>query len=191
VVAAGINVNVTLLFSEAQYLRARNAVWRGAQKRDSLAHFKSVFSIFVSRLDVYAEKKAPELSAEAQGMVGILNAKRIWKQNQEFWQDKPTPLQQEMIFASTGTKKPEDPKWKYVQAFAGSDIETNPPETNEAVEASGIGFKRAIDEMPPPAIIDEIDQKIDWQDLERTLMDEGLVKFAEPQKALLKLIDEI
>ena len=39
-----------------------------------------------------------------------------------------------MIFASTGTKKPEDPPWKYVEAFAGSDIETNPPATNAAVQ---------------------------------------------------------
>ena len=67
-------------------------------------------------------------------MVGIVNAKRIWKLNQEFWADKSLPLQQEMIFASTGTKKPNDPPWKYVEAFAGSDIETNPPATNDAVQ---------------------------------------------------------
>ena len=66
-------------------------------------------------------------------MVGIVNAKRIWQLNQQFWADKKLPLKQEMIFASTGTKKPEDPPWKYVEAFAGCDIETNPPATNDAV----------------------------------------------------------
>ena len=84
------------------------------------------------RVDVYTEKSAA-LSPAAQGMVGIVNAKRIWQTNQQFWADKKVPLAQEMIFASTGTKKPDDPPWKYVDAFAGSDIETNPPATNDAV----------------------------------------------------------
>ena len=75
---------------------------------------------------------------DAQGMTGIVNAKRIWQLNQKFWADKKLPLKQEMIFASTGTKKPEDPAWKYVEAFAGSDIETNPPATNDAVLKSDL-----------------------------------------------------
>ena len=107
--AAGVTLNVTLIFSMRQYEAARDAVWRGAQRRKSLEHFKSVYSIFVSRVDVYTEKHVPELSAAAQGQVGIVNAKRIWQENQKFWADKGTPLKQEMIFASTGTKKPEDP----------------------------------------------------------------------------------
>ena len=136
-VAAGVTVNVTLVFSSRQYQIARDAVWRGAQRRKTLDGFKSVYSIFVSRLDVYTEKAVPQLSPAAQGMVGILNAKRIWAENRQFWAAHPTPLAQEMVFASTGTKKPSDPPWKYVEAFAGSDIETNPPATNEAVAQSG------------------------------------------------------
>ena len=103
-VAAGVNVNVTLIFSEVQYKAARDAVWRGAQRRESLDKFKSVYSIFVSRLDVYTDKTIPSLSTKAQGQVGIVNAKRVWQLNKAFWGDKNTPLQQEMIFASTGTK---------------------------------------------------------------------------------------
>ena len=190
-VAAGVNVNVTLIFSDDQYKDARDAVWAGAQKRSTLDSFKSVFSIFVSRLDVYTDKHVSELSAEAQGMAGILNAKRVWKMNKDFWATKGTPLEQEMIFASTGTKKPEDPKWKYVAAFAGSDIETNPPATNDAVEASGKTFKSEISDMPSAEVIAEIDSKVDWKKLEETLMSEGLSKFAEPQKSLLKLIESI
>src|SRR5918911_442468 len=116
-VAAGVTVNVTLVFSEQQYETARDAAWRGARRRPSLERFKSVYSIFVSRLDVYTAKHVPGLSKAAQGQVGIVNAKRIWKLNQQFWADKGTPLKQEMIFASTGTKVPEDPPWKYVAAF--------------------------------------------------------------------------
>jgi len=187
-VASGVTVNVTLIFSDVQYRAARDANWRGAQRRSSLDKFKSVYSIFVSRLDVYTEKHVPQLSPAAQGMVGIVNAKRIWRENRDFWQAKKTPLMQEMIFASTGTKKPEDPPEKYVAAFAGSDIETNPPATNDAVEKSGLTFTRQVDKLPPDEVLREIDENVDMAALERVLMEEGIKKFADPQKALLKLI---
>jgi transaldolase len=188
--AAGITLNVTLIFSMRQYKAARDAVWRGAQKRASLEHFKSVYSIFVSRVDVYTEKFVPELSAAAQGQVGIVNAKRIWQENHKFWSDKGTPLQQEMIFASTGTKKPADPPYKYVAALAGSDIQTNPPATNDAVEKSGQTFSRMVDKLPPAEVLADIDAKVDQQKLEDELMREGTAKFADPFNALLKLLAE-
>jgi transaldolase len=187
-VAADVTVNVTLVFSSRQYRLARDAVWRGAQRRKTLDRFKSVYSIFVSRLDVYTEKAVPQLSPAAQGMVGILNAKRIWAENQQFWAERPTPLRQEIVFASTGTKKPGDPPWKYVAAFAGSDIETNPPATNDAVARSDRTFTREVDRLPPAAVIEEIDRLVDMEKLESTLMSEGIAKFANPQKALLALV---
>jgi transaldolase len=186
--AASVTLNVTLIFSDRQYELARDNIWRGAQRRPSLDTFKSVYSIFVSRLDVYTEHHVPQLSPKAQGLVGIVNAKRIWQLNTRFWSDKKLPLQQEMIFASTGTKKPEDPPWKYVEAFSGSDIETNPPATNDKVEATGRTFTRQVDQMPPADVLAEIDRLVDMQKLEETLMSEGIEKFADPQKALLKLI---
>ena len=187
--AAGVTINVTLMFTERQYQLARDAIWRGAQRRkDGLHDFKSVYSIFVSRVDVYTEKHVPDLSPAAQGMVGIVNAKRIWRENQEFWKDKGLRLQQEIVFASTGVKKPGDPPDKYVEAFAGGDIQTNPPATNEAVEKSPKTYTRHIDQMPSPSIVSEIDRKVDMVALERGLMEEGIKKFVEPQKALLELI---
>jgi transaldolase len=186
--SAGVTLNVTLVFSDEQYVAARDAIWRGAQRRRSLDGFKSVYSIFVSRLDVYTEKHVPQLSPKAQGMVGIVNAKRIWKMNQKFWEDKSLKLKQEMIFASTGTKRPEDPPWKYVEAFAGSDIETNPPATNDLVQSSGRTITRQVDKLPPAEVLAEIDRLVDMEKLEKTLMEEGVKKFADPQKALLALI---
>src|SRR5580700_1959973 len=106
--AHGVTLNVTLTFTPRQYTAARDAVWRGAQKRKSLEHFKSVYSIFVSRVDVYTEKHVPDLSPKAQGLVGIVNAKRIWQMNQRFWADKKLARKQEIVFASTGTKKKSD-----------------------------------------------------------------------------------
>jgi transaldolase len=186
--AVGVTINVTLIFSERQYRLAREAIWRGAQRRATRDHFKSVYSIFVSRLDVYAEKYLANLSPVAQGMVGIVNAKRLWRLNQEFWAGKGLPLKQEIIFASTGTKKPSDPPIKYAEAFAGSDIQTNPPATNQAVQASGHTFTRQVDRLPSPEILDEMDRLVDMNKLEETLMEEGIKKFADPQKALLALI---
>lgn len=188
--AAGVNINVTLVFSERQYKIARENVWRGARRRKSLDAFKSVYSIFISRVDVYTEKHVPQLSAAAQGQVGIVNAKRLWRLNQEFWKDKNVPLQQEIVFASTGTKMPSDPPDKYVEALAGSDIQTNPPATNEAVEKLQKKYTRQVDKLPPQSVLDEIDREVDIQKLEETLMREGKAKFAEPHKALLKLIGE-
>lgn len=188
--AAGVTLNVTLVFSPRQYRAAREAIWRGAQRRRDLAQFKSVYSIFVSRVDIYTEKHVPELSPAAQGLVGIVNAKQIWADNRVWWAEKKLPLAQEMIFASTGTKKPEDPPWKYVEAFAGSDIQTNPPATNDAVAKSGRTFTRQVDQLPPKAVLDEIATKVDVAKLEAVLMEEGIKKFADPQKTLLKVIAE-
>ena len=186
--AAGVTLNVTLVFTMRQYEAARDAIWRGAQQRKSLERFKSVYSIFISRVDVYTEKHVPELSPAAQGQVGLVGVKRIWQANQKFWAGKSTPLKQEIVFASTGTKKPDDPPWKYVVALAGSDIQTNPPATNEAVQASGLSFQRTVGELPPAKVLAEIDAKVDQDRLEARLMSEGVAKFADPQKSLLALI---
>jgi len=186
--ASGVTLNVTLIFTEDQYLRARDAIWRGALRRKDLTTFKSVYSIFISRIDVYTQIHVPGLSTEAQGQVGILNAKRVWRSNQAFWSDKDLALEQELIFASTGTKDPNEEPWKYVQALAGSDIQTNPPETNEAVASSGLQFTRTIDQLPPVKVQEEIDDKVDIATMHRVLMEEAIEKFAKPQRALLQLV---
>ncbi len=187
--AAGITLNVTLLFTARQYQAARDAVWRGAQRRASLDGFKSVYSIFVSRIDVYTEKHVPDLIPAAQGQVGIVNAKRLWQENQKFWADKKLPLKQEFIFASTGTKDPKLPPDKYVEALAGADIQTNPPATNAAVQKlAGKTYSRKVDQLPSADVLADIDRKVDFAKLEQVLMDEGLAKFADPFKALLQTI---
>src|SRR5437764_10241462 len=106
-------------------------------------------------------------------MVGIVNSKRMWRLNQEFWKDKNLRLQQEIIFASTGTKKKSDPPDKYIEAFAGSDIQTNPPATNDFVEQSPKQYTRQVDVLPPKAVLDEIEAKVDVAKTEKGLMDEG------------------
>ena len=132
----------------------------------------------------------PTPSPYAQVNVGFYNDKRLWKLNQDFWADKKLPLKQEIIFASTGTKDPKLPADKYVEALAGSDIQTNPPATNAAVAKLNKTYTRNIDKMPPANVLADIDQKVNIQAMEDKLMEEGTAKFADPQKALLKLIGE-
>jgi transaldolase len=190
-VAHDVSVNVTLIFTQRQYEAARDAVWRGARRRASLDLFKSVYSIFVSRVDVYTAQHIPKLSEHAQGTVGIVNAQRIFLENRRFWNDKHVPLRQEMIFASTGTKNPSDPVDKYVSALAGADIQTNPPGTNAAVQQlAGRVFEPLVDQLPPTDVLAEIDRLVNFAHLEQTLMSEGLQKFADPQKHLIALMAE-
>ena len=190
--AAGITLNVTLIFSERQYLAARDAVWKGRQRFGStgdLDNFKSVYSIFVSRVDVWAQKNL-DLSDDAAGQLGLANVKLLWQQNHDFWADKNLKLDQEIIFASTGAKLPgQDPDF-YIQELAGSDIQTNPPATNDAVEASGKTYSRRVDQLPPQPVLDEIAQKLDPEQMEHDLMTEGTAKFANPHKDLLDLIHQ-
>jgi transaldolase len=188
--AAGISLNVTLIFSQRQYHAAREAVWRGAQRRASLDQFKSVYSIFVSRIDEYTKKACPGLSPAAQGVVGLVNVKRLWAENSTWWNDKKLPLQQEIIFASTGNKVPGGAADRYVEQLAGSDIQTNPPATNDGVQKQGKSYSKLVDQMPPLEVLAEIDRTVDFIKMEETLMAEGLQKFADPHKGLLALIGE-
>ena len=189
IVAAGVPVNVTLVFTGRQHRLACEAAWRGAEKLDDLSSFKSVYSIFVSRLDVYTSTAHSDLSATVRGLVGIANARQIYQANREFWSDKPTPLAQQIVFASTGTKDPEDPVDKYVAALAGADIQTNPPETNAAIqELVERTYTQTIDEPTDSAVLAEIDREGDFERLETVLMEEGIEKFAAPQRELLQLV---
>lgn len=193
--ASGLTLNVTLCFTERQYTTARDAIWRGVQRwaagdREKLNTFKSVYSIFISRVDVYTEKHVTDLSDDAQGVVGLLNAKRLYLLNESFWKDKGLRLEQEIIFASTGKKLDWQPEDYYVEPLVGDDIQTNPPATNEAIEASGKTYTRTIEQLPPDDVVREIDEKVDFEKLEDKLMEEGVAKFADPHKKLLKQIAE-
>jgi transaldolase len=137
---------------------------------------------------VYAQKHLHDLSPGAADQLGIATAKQVWRLNQEFWKDKPLRLRQEIVFASTGVKDPTAPADKYVEALAGSDIQTNPPATNYAVQRLNKTYVRKIDQMPARDVLNEIAEKVNRVELERVLMNEGTSKFAEAQKALLRLI---
>ena len=182
--AAGVTLNVTLIFSPRQYKAAREAVWRRAPAPQRSGQFNSVYSIFVSRVDVYTEEARAAAFPGSAGPGRHRQRQAHLADESRFWSDKKLPLKQEIIFASTGTKNADDPAWKYVEALAGCDIQTNPPATNDAVEQSGQTFTRQVDQMPPADVLEEIERLVDMQHMEETLMAEGIAKFAEPQYKL-------
>lgn len=186
--AAGLTLNVTLIFTQRQYEAARDAVWRGRQRFGQLDTFKSVYSIFISRVDVYTAEHVLDLSDSTQGRVGVMNAKQIGITNAAFWADKGLKLRQEMIFASTGKKLDWQAEDYYIAEMAGSDIQTNPPKTNAALQAMGKTYTAQSRTIGDPAAAGEMAEKIDLAKLEQVLMSEGTAKFADPHKQLIQTI---
>ena len=181
-VAAGVTVNVTLIFSLRQYQLAREAVWRGrSAARISTASkastaFSSPGSTCTPRRPCRSFRRPPRAWSAFSTPSGF------GPRTSGSGPSGPRRCKQEIVFASTGTKKPGDPPWKYVEAFAGSDIETNPPATNEAVARAAAPSPGKSTNFRPPAVVEEIDRLVDMEKLEATLMAEGIAKFANPQK---------
>jgi transaldolase len=78
--------------------------------------------------------------------------------NQEFWNDKNLPLTQEIIFASTGQRRrPIRPTSTSRPRRLGHP--NQPPATNEYIEKSGKTYTRTVDQLPPKAVLDEIERR--------------------------------
>jgi transaldolase len=143
-IAAGVPVNVTLLFSSAHVLASAEAYTRGIEQRVAAgldASVASVASLFISRWDPVTAKLLP---AELQGGIGLAVGRQAYVDHRAFFAtDRWRRLAaagarpQRLLFASTGTKDPADPKTKYVVGLAAPDtIDTMPEETLLATAAS-------------------------------------------------------
>jgi transaldolase len=143
-IAAGVPVNVTLLFSPAQYLAAAEAYTRGIERRVAagLTPFvASVASLFISRWDPATVKLLPEA---LHNRVGLAIGRQSYAAYREFFGSarwlaladagaKP----QRLLFASTGTKDPSLPATLYVTGLAAPDtVNTMPEETLLAAGAA-------------------------------------------------------
>ena len=155
-IAEGISLNVTLLFSRSQYAEVGAAYRRGLERRvaagGSLAGLHSVASVFVSRLDTAVDKELESRAAAAtspadrerylslRGASAVANALDIWEEYRaQFFGASFEALRahgarpQWMLWASTGTKNPAFSDVKYVEELAGPDsINTAPRETIDA-----------------------------------------------------------
>jgi transaldolase len=138
---AGIPVNVTLLFSDQQYLAAADAFMRGIERRIGAGlkpDVRSVASIFISRWDVAVADKVPEA---LKNHLGIAVAKRVYKAylgllSSSRWMRayNAGARPQRLLWASTGAKDPKAPDVLYVEALAAPfTVNTMPEGTLKAL----------------------------------------------------------
>jgi len=142
---AGVPVNVTLLFSTAQYVAAAEAYMRGIERRIAAKldpKVASVASLFVSRWDVAVKDKVP---AALRNRLGIAVAKKAYRSyrallDSERWRKLSAAgaRPQRMLWASTGTKDPGAPDTLYIEALAAPDtVNTMPEKTLHAFADHG------------------------------------------------------
>ncbi len=141
---AGVPVNVTLLFSPAQYLACAEAYTRGIERRVEAglpAYVPSVASLFISRWDPFTAKDLP---AGLQLQLGLAIGRQSYLESRAFhaterWQRllDAGARPQRLLFASTGTKDPSAPATLYITGLAAPDtVNTMPEETLLATGAS-------------------------------------------------------
>jgi transaldolase len=202
----GINVNITLLFSAAHYravaegylcaLEAR--IGRG-QPIDRLA---SVASFFVSRIDTEVDKRIRSMGGALRSFAGtaaLASARLAFEAFTEMrqtlrWQrlEQKGARQQRLLWASTGTKDPRYSDVMYVESLIGPDtVVTVPPDTLKKFEDHGrISIALSADVATNHRVVLNALAAggIDFVDVNRTLENEGIAKFAASSGQLLSVI---
>jgi transaldolase len=204
-IAAGINVNVTLIFSLAQYEAAATAYINGLEalleSGGKLAQIASVASFFVSRVDTAVDAALEKIGrSDLQGLTAIDNARLAYARFREiFAGDRWNRLAlagarvQRPLWASTGTKNPAYADTVYVDNLIGPDtVNTLPPNTLQAFldhGQAGLTIDRDVDGARRRiAALSGVG--ISLQTITEQLLDEGVAAFAKPFENLMKRIEE-
>ena len=202
-IAAGINVNVTLLFSVERYGEVIEAFLRGLEQRLDhrlgIQSIGSVASFFVSRVDGKVDPLLNRRGDALKGKIAIANAGlayQVFRQSQatERWArlSRAGAGPQRPLWASTSTKDPAYPDVYYVEALIAPDsVNTVPPETLDAYRDHGspaVRIDEAID-AAPAQLAALHDAGIDLGAVTRELEDEGVAKFAASHAAVLTGIE--
>jgi transaldolase len=195
---AGIPVNVTLLFSDEQYLAAAGAYLRGIERRIAAGlspEVGSVASVFISRWDTALKNQAPE---GLRNQLGIAVAKRTYKAYRGLldsprWQRvfNAGARPQRLLWASTGTKDPQASDTLYVKALAAPlTVNTMPEATLKALADHGtLGGLLGADGDDSEAVLGRFASAgIDVGALAKRLQDEGAKSFVESWRELMGVI---
>jgi transaldolase len=195
---AGVPINVTLLFSRAQYVAAAEAYLRGIERRIAAGlnpDVGSVASIFVSRWDVAVVDKAPEA---LRNQLGIAVASGIYTAYIELlsspcWQRayNAGARAQRLLWASTGTKDPKASDTLYIKTLAAPfTVNTMPEGTLKALADHGeIGPIMAPDGGDSEKILDKFAKAgTDVDALGAQLQEEGAESFVKSWNDLLQCI---
>jgi transaldolase/glucose-6-phosphate isomerase len=215
-IADGINVNVTLLFSQEAYEAVADAFMSGLEARAArggdISGIASVASFFVSRIDVAADARiaqrvetaptAAERSALQgfSGTVAIANAKLAYQRYKALvrsrrWQALAAhgARPQRLLWASTGTKNPAYRDVLYVEELVGPEtVNTMPPATLDAVRDHGV-IRPSLEEDVDGArrtLAALANAGISLDEITTDLLTDALRLFEEPFRTLLDVIDE-
>ena len=213
-IAAGININVTLIFSLERYKQVMEAYLSGIEERiahglpiDSIA---SVASFFVSRVDTNVDSQIQTLlknegqdadrAAQLLGKAAIANARLAYALfRQTFNTDRFIRLQkqaarlQRPLWASTSTKNPAYRDVMYIEELIGPDtVNTVPPQTLDAFRDHGcVEITLSDDASDSTNIIERLESLgISMQRVTQQLEEEGVKAFSDAFTALLKTISE-
>jgi transaldolase len=219
VIAEGISVNVTLLFSVQSYMDTAWAYIRGLEQRvaegKDISHISSVASFFLSRIDSkiddLIETRIAEVGENAEltqrlksieGKVAIANAKIAYQEYLKIIQsDRWKALSakgarvQRLLWASTGTKNPNYSDVMYVDELIGPDtVNTLPPSTIKAcADHCDVDNRVAtnVDEARQViASLSDPDIYINLDQVMAELLEDGILKFVQPFESLLKSLED-
>jgi transaldolase/glucose-6-phosphate isomerase len=204
-IAEGINVNVTLIFSQEVYEPVAEAYIRGLERRleagQPVDHIASVASVFVSRIDTAIDnqlefriRRSTDESEKAAltdllGKAAIANARLLYQRFKEiFNSERFAPLRaagarvQRPLWASTGTKNPTYRDTIYLEELIGPDtVNTVPPATYTAFRDHGrvrLSLEENI-EGAQKTIAQLAEIGIDLKQVTQQLQDEGVKAFMD------------
>ncbi len=203
-IAAGINVNVTLIFALDRYAAVMDAYLAGLEDRIAenlpIQQIASVASFFVSRVDTKIDPRLPA-DSHLLGKAAIANAKFAYDAFESiFTSPRFATLKarfraraQRPLWASTGTKNPKYSDTLYVDTLIGPDtVNTVPPATLDAFRDHG-NAQMTITQGLEEAQTHFAELKalgISMSTVTKELEDEGVKSFADAFKTLLDAIEE-
>ena len=205
-IAAGLNVNVTLIFSIERYEAVMDAYLSGLEDRAAqglpIDGIASVASFFVSRIDVNIDKQLEALGTERAsallGKTAIANARLAYQAFKAiFGSGRFAALEaqgarvQRPLWASTGTKNPAYPDTLYVDELIGPNtVNTMPPATLDAFRDHGqaaLTIESGVDVARH--VFAELEELgISLAEITQGLEDAGVKSFADAFESLLNTI---
>jgi len=203
-IAEGINVNITLMFSMAHYEAVANAYISGLERNFQPQRVASVASFFVSRVDTAVDKELERIGTPQalalRGRIAIANSKLVYQRFREIFSSerwktlaKRGARVQRVLWASTGTKNPAYSDVLYVDSLIGPDtVNTVPPATLNAFRDHGKVHETITEELDQArAAISQLRELgIDLNAVTEKLQVEGVQAFAESMDKLLESLEE-
>ncbi|GAB4448728.1 MAG: transaldolase [Anaerolineae bacterium] len=200
-IAAGVSVNVTLIFALQNYAEVAQAYIRGLERRkaagEPVERIASVASFFLSRIDTYVDRELPE-DSPLRGKAAIASARLAYAHFEATFRDarfraleQAGARLQRVLWASTSTKNPAYPDLHYVEPLIGPHtVNTMPPHTLAAFKDHGTaaltltqGLNEAHDLMQ-----DLARAGVDLDAITAQLQADGVAAFAD---AFRKLLDGV